>query len=159
MSQSFSFPGFTISCSKKLILNSTVAFGLIISPYAVHANQDSVRLTLQAAAEENAQELGGVTASDKWTRIEFSNIFIDPIVVVEPIIEYKDNSYMVGIRNIDASGFEISLKSCDDSIAPPLQEMINYSVIEHSQISSSDQTYTHIHQPFAWGECPAQSAG
>jgi hypothetical protein len=155
MFQFYSFPCFSISGAKRLTLNSAVAFGLIINPCLVRAEQDSARLNLQAVAESNAQELGGVIANDHWTRIEFSTTFIDPIVVVEPLIANGDNLYIVGIRNTDTSGFEINLKSCNNSIDTPLQETINYSVIEHSQLPSTEQANTQLRQRFAWGECPA----
>jgi parallel beta-helix repeat protein len=44
MFQFYSFPRFSISGAKRLTLNSAVAFGLIINPHLVRAEQDSTRL-------------------------------------------------------------------------------------------------------------------
>lgn len=155
MFQSSSFPLISISGAKRLTLNSTVAFSLLINPYLVLAEQDPARLDLQAIVESNAQELGDVIANNHWTRIEFSNILVDPVVLIEPTSIDGNNPYMVGIRNVDASGFEINLKSCNNSIDVPLQETVNYSVIDKGQLLSPEQTNTQIKQYFAWGECPA----
>lgn len=151
----YSFPRFSIFGAKQLILISVVALGLLINPYFAHAEENVVTSNLQAVAELSAQELGGVVANDHWTRIEFGTTYVDPIVVVEPLITNADNPYIVGIRNVDSLGFEINLKGCNSSIDVPLQETISYSVIEHSQLPSAEQTSPPLGQPFAWGECPA----
>jgi hypothetical protein len=79
-------------------------------------------------------------------------------VVVESFFDSGNNSYAVGIRNIDAKGFEINLKSCSNSTEIPLQETINYSVVDNSQLPSTGPANTVIRQRFAWGECATSTS-
>ena len=58
-------------------------------------------------------------AEEHWARVEFGTTYIDPVVVVEGSIANSDNAYVVGIRNIDAMGFEVSLKNCNNSTGIP----------------------------------------
>lgn len=147
-------PRFSVRGVKSFAQNLTLTTILLASPYAVLAEQGSAMQNLQTAAAANAQELGGVTANGKWNRIEFSQPYTDPIVVVDPLIANGDSAYVVGIRNVDSLGFEINLKSCNPASDIPLQETINYSVIENSQLRSSEAS-DQIRQVYAWGECPA----
>jgi hypothetical protein len=126
---------------------------LTCMPFLAQADQDLFSQKIQLIAESNAMELGSVMADGHWTRIEFSKPYIDPVVVVEPFVETESSSYIAGIRNIDAMGFEINLKNCNDSTEIPLQETINYSVIDNSQLPSAEQKITPVRQRFAWGEC------
>jgi hypothetical protein len=129
------------------------ATALTFMPFLVQAEQDLFSRKIQLIAESNAMELGSVMADGHWTRIEFSKPYIDPVVVVAPLVDTGNHSFVAGIRNIDAMGFEINLKNCNDSTEIPLQETINYSVIDNSQLPSTEQKSTPVRQRFAWGEC------
>ena len=154
MYQYFPLPNVSISDVKQFALRSVVVFCLAANPYLAQAEQNAEKVDIQTGAALNAQELGGVIGNDHWTRIEFSKTYIYPVVVVEPSTVQGGNAYVVGIRNVDASGFEINLKGCDGSINPLLQEEVNYSVVDNDQLSSAGQADTRIRQYFAWGECP-----
>ena len=132
-----------------------VAIFLILSPVLSQADADSNLLQLKNIAESNAAELGSVVANDHWTRVEFSNVYIDPVVVVETA--NGDTTYIAGVRNIDTMGFEINLKSCNPSDGAALQETINFSVVDAGQLPAAGPANTQIKQRFAWGECAGTS--
>jgi len=139
----------------RIALLTALALGLISNPYFAHAETNAVTSYLQAVAKSNAQELGGVIADEHWTRIEFSTTYIDPIVVFEGSTANANNTYVVGIRNVDAMGFEVSLKNCNNSTGIPVQENVNYSVIEKSRLPSTEGSNIKVRQQFSWGKCAA----
>jgi hypothetical protein len=145
------------SNANRLVVLKTITAVLIVSPLIAQAEskKDSNLLNLIAISESSAAELGSVVADDHWTRIEFSKVYVDPIVVIEPSINAANNTYIAGIRNIDTKGFEINLKNCNNSADIPLEETINYSVIDNSELPQTSEKNTTIRQPFAWGECAA----
>jgi hypothetical protein len=138
-----------------LVALKAITAVLIVSPLIAQAEsqKDSNLLNLIAISESNAAELGSVVADDHWTRIEFSKVYVDPVVVIESDANAVNNTYIAGIRNIDTKGFEINLKSCNNTTEIPLQETINYSVIDNSELPQTSEKNTAIRQPFAWGEC------
>ncbi len=119
---------------KGIALFTVLALSLISKPYLAHANKKAVTSNLQTVAKSYAQEFGGVLAQDQWSRVEFSTSYIDPVVVVEGSAANTDNSYVVGIRNVNAMGFEIRIKNCGKSSSIPVQENVNYVVIEKSKL-------------------------
>ena len=138
---------------KRVAIYTTLALGLISNPYLAHAEENAVTSNLQALAELYAQEGGDVRAEDHWTRIEFSTTYIDPVVVVGGSIANVNNTYVVGIRNVDAMGFEISLENCNNSTDIPSQDNVSYAVIEKSQLPSTESANDKVRQQFSWGEC------
>lgn len=93
--------------------------------------------------------------NERWTRIEFSSYFIDPIVV--PVIKPSNFGeiplYMIGIRNIDSNGFEVSLKLCDNSTGIQISEVISYTVIESDVYLTSNGVQVKASQRFLWQTC------
>jgi hypothetical protein len=148
----------SISGFKLVTLVTALALGLIAKPYLAHAEENAVTSNLQALAVSYAQESNDVLAQDHWTRIEFSGTYIDPVVVVEGSNANENNAYVVGIRNVDAMGFEISLKKCNESAGNPVQEDVNYSVIDKDRLSANEATNAQIRQQFSWGECTTTAA-
>jgi hypothetical protein len=148
----------SISRTKRLTAMKAIATVLILNPFFVQAEQENTLQKIQRIAESNAMELGSTVADAHWTRIEFSKAYVDPVVVVEGSIANGGSSYAVGIRNVDAMGFEINLKNCNNSTETPLQETIAYSVIDNSQMTSTEQAGSAIRQPFVWGECATSTS-
>ena len=136
-------------------LLTVLALSLISKPYLAHADKNTVTSNLLAIAESYAQELGDILAQDQWIRIEFNTTYIDPVVVVEGPIANAGNSYVVGIRSVDAMGFEIRLKNCDNSNGIPFQEKVHYAVIEKSKLPLTEGDDAEVRQQFSWGECVA----
>ena len=147
--QSIDSPYSPITGFMRIALLTALSLGLISNPYFAHAETNAVTSYLQEVAKSNAQELGGVITDEHWTRIEFRKIYIDPVVVVEGSVANAKNSYVVGVRNIDAMGFEISLQSCNYSTGIPVQEHVNYSVIEKSQLPVTESSNAKIRQEFS----------
>ncbi|CAA9891718.1 hypothetical protein METHB2_490024 [Candidatus Methylobacter favarea] len=143
----------SITRLKGVALFTVLTLGLMSKPYLAHADKNSVTSSLQTVAKSYAQELGDVLAQDHWTRIEFSTIYIDPVVVVEGLTANADNPYVVGIRNVDEMGFEIRFKSCANSNGIPVQEKVNYSVIEKSKLPLTEDANAKVRQQFSWGQC------
>jgi hypothetical protein len=141
---------------KRVILFS--ALGLVIKPYFVYAEENSDTSNLQIVAESYAQEVGNVLAEDHWIRVEFGSTYIDPIVIIEGPSTNINKFYVVGTRNVDKMGFEISLKNCNNAPNTPIQEYISYTVIEKSQLPSTILTNGNISQAFSWGECATVAA-
>lgn len=142
----------------RIALVTALALSFICSPYQAHAEENAVISNQKAIAETYAQELGDVPAQDQWTRIEFSSTYIDPVVVVEGSTSNGDTSYVVGIRNVDAMGFEVSLKNCNNATDTPVQENVSYSVIEKSQLPVTDGANVEVRQQFSWGECATSAS-
>ena len=138
----------------RIALLTALALGLMSKPYFAHAKTNPVTSYLQEIAKSNAQELGGVITDENWTRIEFSKMYLDPVVVVEGSVANANNPYVVGVRNVDAMGFETLHRSCNYSTGIPDQEHVNYSVIDRSQLPVKESSNTKIKQVFSWGECP-----
>ena len=143
----------SITGFKRIALFSALVLGLISKPYFAHAEENAVTSNLQAVAELYTEEIYEVLAEDHWTRIEFSTLYIDPIVVVEGSSTNVNNTYVVGIRNVDEMGFEISLKNCNNSTDIPVQENISYAIIEKSQLPLTEDSNADVRQQFSWGEC------
>jgi hypothetical protein len=145
----------SIAGFKSVALFTLLTLGLISKPYLAYADKNAATSSLQTVAESYAQEFGDVLAQDYWTRIEFSTTYIDPVVVVEGLTITADNPYVVGIRNVDEMGFEIRLKSCENSNGIPVQEKVNYGVIEKSELPLTEDANAKVRQQFSWGECAA----
>jgi len=134
---------------KRVAIYATLALGLISNPYLAHAEENAVTSNLQALAELYAQESGDVRAEDHWTRIEFSTTYIDPVVVVGGSIANVNNTYVVGIRNVDAMGIEISLENCNNSTDIPSQNNVSDAVIEKSQLPETESGNDKLRQQFS----------
>jgi hypothetical protein len=155
--QLFDFSYNPITGLKRAALYTALTVSLIGTPYLAHAEENAVTSNLQAIAKSYAQESGDVYAKERWTRIEFDTTYIDPVVVVEGSIADSDQPYMVGIRNVDAMGFEVSLKNCSHSTGNPVQENVNYAVLEKSQLPLTEELNSKVRQQFSWGECALTS--
>jgi hypothetical protein len=156
--QSVDFSYRSITIFKRVAIYATLALGLIGNPYLAHAEKNAVTQNLQALAESYAQESGDVRAEGHWTRVEFSTTYIDPVVVIEGSIANGNNTYVVGIRNVNEMGFEISLKNCKNSTDIPVQENVSYAVIEKSQLPSTEGPNADVRQQFSSGECATAAA-
>ena len=152
--QSVNSPYRSINGFMRFALLTALALGLMNKPYYAHAETNAVTSYLQEIAKSNAQELGGVITDENWTRIEFSKMYIDPVVVVEGSVANAHNTYVVGIRNVGAMGFEISLQNCSNATGIPVQENVNFSVIDKSSLPVTESSNAKIRQQFSWGECP-----
>ncbi|ADJ29605.1 hypothetical protein [Nitrosococcus watsonii] len=108
---------------------------------------------LQDNAQILAIEHSELMADETWTRIEFAQWMVDPIVVAKPLNEHVSDPFVIGIRNVDTSGFEVRVRHCHktDRNQP---EFFSYYVLERDQYWSADKTFTmDAKQRFLWGKC------
>ncbi len=137
----------------RIALLTAFILWLISKPYFAHAETSAVTSYLQEVAKSNARELGEAIADECWTRIEFSTTYIESIVVFEEPIGNANNTFVISIRNVDATGVEINLKDYDNSSDDSVKENVNFSVIEKNQLPSTESSNAKIRQQFSWGEC------
>jgi Concanavalin A-like lectin/glucanases superfamily len=85
-------------------------------------------------------EIGELVANQQWQRVDFGKPFTDPIVVAKAL-SYRDATpAAVGIRQTDATGFELRLQLWDESSRSPTPEMVGYLVIERGRFQLADGT-------------------
>jgi len=78
-------------------------------------------------------ESGEVDVDRQWTRVGFRKAFVDPIVVAKARGDRQAHPAVVGIRGVDAQGFEVQLRSSGDGETPHPAETIGYLVIERGE--------------------------
>ncbi len=149
--------------SKLITLKTVLVWGLILNAWPVIAKPTvpvSFTAILQDIAADNAQETNALEVDDHWRRIEFNSYFINPIVI--PILEtlnFNENgTFMIGIRNTDANGFEVRLEMCSNFSDVHIPAFINYTVIEGGEYPVSSGAQVEVKRRFLWGECTAMDA-
>jgi hypothetical protein len=68
--------------------------------------------------------------NDIWTRITINQSFTDPVVVARVQTHNGSRAVVAGIRNVDATGFDVRIQAWDYQKETPLSERIAYLVIE-----------------------------
>jgi hypothetical protein len=119
-------------------------FPVVAGDMPAQAAANLQNLSLKYAAEGTV-----VNADQKWTRIDFARNYVDPVVV---ITEPANKPFVVGVRNVDETGFEIKLKSCDVS-NKALYEGVAYEVMEKDRLPVPAAENELIKQRFSWGGC------
>ncbi len=85
-------------------------------------------------------EIGEVNIDDKWKRIEFVELFMDPIVVVRSLSHFGDHPAIVRMRNVDRSGFEIRVQEWESLSGTHTTETAGYVVMERGRYTLADGT-------------------
>jgi PKD repeat protein len=85
-------------------------------------------------------EVGEVVIDYQWKRVDLSKPFTDPIVVAKALSYHDATPAVVGIRQTDATGFELRLQPWDESSRAPTPEMVGYLVIERGRFQLADGT-------------------
>jgi hypothetical protein len=118
------------------------------------ANTRPLTKTLQDNAAMLALEQREALANESWTRIEFTQWMVDPIVVAKPLNAQTHDPFVIGIRNIDTTGFEVRIRHCneEDKKQP---EPFSYYILERGQYLLADKTFMDAKQRFLWGKCEA----
>jgi hypothetical protein len=146
--------GLSIGC---LLVGSLVSADQI-SPSGGGAQREaltgthSLSQTLQDNAPLLALEQNESLADERWTRVEFARWMVDPIVVAQPLNEQAGAPFVIGIRNINTTGFEVKVRHCnqEDKRQP---EPFSYYVLERDQYLLADNTSVEAKQRFLWGKC------
>ncbi|MCD6388074.1 MAG: cadherin-like domain-containing protein [Desulfobulbaceae bacterium] len=85
-------------------------------------------------------EMGTVIVNKDWQTVEFSESFIDPIVVAKPASHQDENPCVVRIQNITNTGFEIRLQNWDYLADDHGDETISFVAVERGSFEMSDGT-------------------
>jgi hypothetical protein len=99
-----------------------------------------------------ALEQKEASANESWTRIEFTQWMVDPIVVAKPLNEQVNDPFVIGIRNIDTTGFEVRIRHCNEGDKKQ-PELLSYYILERGQYLLTDETFMDAKQRFLWGKC------
>lgn len=145
---------------KRLGLVVIALLMLTAKPFPVVAGDASTALSAGQAAA-NLQNLSlkysvegtVVNADQKWQRIDFARSYADPVVV---ITEPANKPFVVGVRNVDETGFEIKLKSCDVS-NKALYEGVAYEVMDKERLPIPAAENELVKQRFSFGGCVTAS--
>lgn len=92
----------------------------------------SKTIVVEPAEEDTpfAIEIGEVTVSGNWTKVELKKTFTDPIVIVGPPTYNGTDPGVMRLRNIDATGFEIKFAEWDYLDGSHADETVSFLVIE-----------------------------
>lgn len=75
-------------------------------------------------------EIGEVTVSSSWKRIELEESYTNPIVIAGPPTSNSTDPGVIRLRNIDATGFEIKYTEWDYNDGSHGNETVSYLVME-----------------------------
>jgi hypothetical protein len=85
-------------------------------------------------------EVGEATVDHQWKRVDLSKPFMDPVVVAKAMSALDAAPAVVGIRQVDAAGFELRLWPWADSSQSRGPETVGYLVIERGRFRRADGT-------------------
>ncbi len=85
-------------------------------------------------------EIGEVSVDHNWKRVEFSEVFSDPVVVAKPLSCNEDEPAVVRIGYVDATGFEIRVQEWDYLDGIHAEETVGYMVMERGTYDLPDGT-------------------
>jgi hypothetical protein len=85
-------------------------------------------------------EVGEIQINHNWIRVDFQEVFDDPIVIARAFSLNGGDPGVVRIRNIDSSGFEIRVQEWDYLNGSHVFEMVGYIVVERGKHALADGT-------------------
>jgi len=74
--------------------------------------------------------VGEFEANDEWVRVDFTQEFIDPIVVANPLSNNGGQPAVIRVRNVDSSGFEARVQEWPYLDKSHATEIVSYLVVE-----------------------------
>jgi PKD repeat protein len=83
-------------------------------------------------------EVGEVTIDQTWKRVELQKPFEDPIVVAKALSYREAHPAVVRVRQVDQTGFDISLQPWDTGASPHAPEAVGYLVMERGRFRLLD---------------------
>ena len=87
-----------------------------------------------------AMEFDDVQINHTWTRINFNQPFVNPVVVAGPISLNGGQPAVIRIRNVDATGFEIRIQEWDYLDGWHATETVSYLVMEQGHYTLENGT-------------------
>jgi hypothetical protein len=94
--------------------------------------------TAPAEAQPHVVEAGEVQVTPQWQRVEFSEAFIDPIVIANAVSTNAGAPALVGIRYVELTGFEIRLQHMMDASGTGLSAVEGFLVLERGTYTLAD---------------------
>ena len=85
-------------------------------------------------------EMGKVSVGDEWKRVELSNTFENPVVVVKTASRNDVSPAVVRVRDVDAQGFEVRIQEWDYLDDKHAEEQVGYVVMEKGSYTLGDGT-------------------
>ncbi len=110
-----------------------------VNDIAVVVN-DTISTSINQGESTFVMEMGTVIVNKDWQIVEFSESFIDPIVVAKPASHQDENPCVVRIQNITATGFEIRLQNWDYLADNHGDESVSFVAVERGSFEMSDGT-------------------
>jgi PKD repeat protein len=96
--------------------------------------------TTSSAAQPYLIEAGDVQVTPQWQRVEFAEAFVDPIVIANTLSSKGGAPALIGIRSVEATGFEIRLQQMTDESGTGLSAVAGFLVLERGTYTLADGT-------------------
>ena len=76
----------------------------------------------------------------QWQRVEFSEAFVDPVVIANAVSTSGGAPALIGIRHVEPTGFEIRLQQTIDRAGTLVGAVAGFLVLERGTYTLSDGT-------------------
>jgi PKD repeat protein len=91
-------------------------------------------------------ELGEVEINHDWVRVDFSDSFVNPVVVAGPVSSNDSDPCVIRLRNITSTGFDIRLQEWNYLDGSHALETVAYFVLERGSFTLADGTMVEAGQ-------------
>ncbi len=85
-------------------------------------------------------EVGLLQVDADWQRVNFNNIFVNPVLVAKIISQNSDDPCIIRLNNINADGFDVRLQEWDYQDGVHGIESVSYMVMERGSYILDDGT-------------------
>ena len=85
-------------------------------------------------------EIGEASVDHNWKWVEFNDIFIDPVVIANPLSYNGGDPAVLRIRNVDSTGFYMRIQEWDYLDGTHSTENVSYIVMERGSYILEDGT-------------------
>ncbi len=122
---------------------TTYTFDKIENDHTIHASFEpdpAPPKTIPRAITSKEMEFGDVQADHTWTRVNFKQTYVNPVVVAGPIGPKGSDPSVIRIQNVDPDGFEIRIQVWDYLHVSPTAETVSYLVLEQGNYFLKDGT-------------------
>lgn len=140
-------------------LNDNTTYYFVVRAFDVWGSEsgDSNEACYTPADTSVTIEINEVSVDHNWKRVEFSEVFSDPVVVAKSLSNSEDEPAVVRIRYVDSTGFEIRVQEWDYLDGIHAEETVGYMVMESGSYILEDGTKveagtfdTDVTSSFGW---------
>ena len=118
-------PVFLSSASTKVYSNS-----YLTDPYSTNSDNEEPDIIEREFSDKQIFEMGEALVDHRWQRVNFTDYFINPVVVAKPASLNNPDPAVIRIRNVNETGFDIRIQQWDYLDDMHGYEQISYLVIE-----------------------------